>query len=148
MKVNRRGFILSTVSAIVATTACSGGSSNPIAPSPKTPTPPPTAGSNLHPQTVTFSEKQNGQTVTSHANRIGGVRSAGVYGTLSEVIKRANISSDTNALGLVTMFDSVRPPSGRGIIFLIKGERFENSVANIRISGGDEWAAYEWKGYV
>jgi hypothetical protein len=139
MRTNRRTFICAASATLVAS-AC-GEKGSPIAPG-HVPVPSPSQQpvQEKHPSVVSFTD-------SSTAERIGGVRKVRRYGTLKEIIEHDNIPSETNAAGLVTMFDSVRPPSSRGIIFLIKGVRFEGPVATQRMDGNDEWAAYQWMGY-
>jgi hypothetical protein len=130
---------------LTITSACGGSPTQPSPPSSPNPVPQPPTNPVLNLEQVIFSfDKSLGQ-------RIGGERTAGVYGTLRDVMTNAKINfEDARSTGgerLVTMFDSVRPPSKYGIVFLIKGTRFTTNIDGARLNGNvDTWAAYEWKG--
>lgn len=76
--------------------------------------------------------------------RIGEMKTAGVSGTLPEVMRAARLDPVLTSSGLLVSFNGVAPP--RGIVLLVRGEYFHHNINNVHLSPGDTWAAYHWSG--
>ena len=123
--------------------SCGRDSSSPTAPSTPPPPAPPTPPLSIEESPFGIRFKVDG----TEATRIGPTRESGINGSFQKAMEDLRIPTETNA-GLVTMYDSVKPGSKYGIVFLVKKVRIVTSVSNVTVEPRDTWAGYEWKGKI
>jgi hypothetical protein len=129
-----------------ATVGC-GSDTLITSPSSSPPTTPPGGTTTVqeHPVEVTF--QHDGK--TSKATRIGQTRYSGLTGShpLPDVMESAKISIQINNQGLMTKFDGVTPSGSRGLVALVRMERFTDKIREVQISDRQAYAVYEWQGF-